>query len=146
MLNMKNLFLLFFSFIMIISCNIKYEDSKNCYDESFAYFSNNNVTTVEELDCEEQKIVKEQINKALKENEFVSNSRNENQYYKQCVVSYNKKGEKIIWVNCIRKNIGHENEWKKGILEMLDGGDNYFNLKINIRTKKYYEMYVNGFA
>ena len=29
---------------------------------------------------------------------------------------------------------------------MLDGGDNYFNLKINIRTKKYYEMYVNGFA
>ena len=57
-----------------------------------------------------------------------------------------KKGEKIIWVNCIRKNIGHENEWKKGILEMLDGGDNYFNLKINIRTKKYYEMYVNGFV
>ena len=146
MLNMKKLFILFFSFIMIISCNHKFEDSKDCFDDSFAYFSNNEVNTIEKLNCEEQRIVKDLINKALKENEFVSNNRNEKMYYKQCDVSYNEKGEKIIWVNCLRKSIGHEYEWKRGILEILDGGDNYFNLKININTKTYYEMYVNGVA
>lgn len=129
-----------------MSCGHKFEDSKDCFDNSFAYFSKNKSITIEKLNCDEQKIVKEIIRKALKESEFVSDDTNDNQYYKQCIISYNKEGEKIVWVNCVRKNIGYENEWNKAIIEVEDGGDYYFNLKININTKTYYEMYVNGFA
>lgn len=143
---MKNIFVLSCFFILIIGCNHKIQDSKQCFDDSFAYFSNNKITNTEILNCEEQIIVNELINKALKENISISNNRNANQYLKQCVVSYNEKGEKIIWVNCLKKKIGHENNWKNGILQILDGGDNYFNLKINMSTKTYSEMYVNGVA
>ncbi|HEY1056490.1 MAG TPA: hypothetical protein VGE24_15195 [Emticicia sp.] len=63
-------------------------------------------------------------------------------YKRQYMVSTNPRGEKEVWVNCFcYTNI--EN-WKKGILMAKDGGNCFFNLKINITKETYYDLRVNG--
>lgn len=75
-----------------------------------------------------------------KEN-FVINLSN---YKRQYIATLNSKGEKEVWVNCFcdpwKKN------WKKDLIMVDDGGNCYFNLKINLITGKYYELIVNGEA
>lgn len=65
-------------------------------------------------------------------------------YKRQYLTSINAKGEKEVWVNCLcSTNIKN---WKKGIIIVHDGGNCYFNLKINITTETYYNLIVNGEA
>ena len=66
-------------------------------------------------------------------------------YKKQLIVVRNKKGEKEVWVNCFCKTEEYPN-WKKNILLMLDGGNCYFNFKLNLTTKHFYKLLVNGEA
>ncbi len=65
-------------------------------------------------------------------------------YKRQYVAVTNEKGEKEVWVNCFC-NTWDEN-WKKGLIFVKDGGNCYFNLKINLAVGKYYELLVNGDA
>jgi hypothetical protein len=65
-------------------------------------------------------------------------------YNVQLVPIYNQKGEKEVWVNCFCRNSNEE--WNEHIVFVLDGGKCYFNLKINLTLKKYYEFQVNGEA
>lgn len=56
-------------------------------------------------------------------------------YYKrQYVPVFNDKEEKIVWINylCWFDDF----EWKKFPFIAIDGGDCYFNLTINLKTKK----------
>jgi hypothetical protein len=64
-------------------------------------------------------------------------------YKRQYIVVKNSKGEKEVWINCMcstRKN------WQKELIIVKDGGNCYFNLKINLTKKKYYDLGVNGGA
>jgi len=63
-------------------------------------------------------------------------------YKRQYVAILNAKGEKEVWVNCFC-GAGSQN-WKKNLILVLDGGNCYFNLKINLTTGQYYEFMVNG--
>ena len=63
-------------------------------------------------------------------------------YKKQLVAVLNRKGEKEVWMNCFCDNIGPK--WKKYILMVDDGGNCYFNLKVNLTTKTYSNLRVNG--
>jgi hypothetical protein len=63
-------------------------------------------------------------------------------YRKQLVAATNTKGEKEVWVNCFCRT--WDNRWKKEIMYVDDGGNCYFNLKINLTSKKYYDLGVNG--
>lgn len=65
-------------------------------------------------------------------------------YKRQYIVIENSVGEKEVWINCFCDN-EHTN-WKTTIVDMDDGGNCYFNLKINLTQKKYYELRVNGTA
>ena len=67
-------------------------------------------------------------------------------YVRQIVPGVNSKGQKIIWVNCICREFALPNNWRKGILSVDDGGSCFFNLRINLSTKKYYNLIVNGYA
>ena len=67
-----------------------------------------------------------------------------NDYKKQLVAVVNSKGEKEVWVNCLCAVDG--DSWRNEIIVVHDGGPCFFNLKINLRTRKVYEMVVNGFA
>src|SRR5690606_3023640 len=65
-------------------------------------------------------------------------------YKRQYVATLNSKGEKEVWVNCFCNS--HNRDWKTEIIVVKDGGNCYFNLKINLTTEKYYELMVNGDA
>lgn len=65
-------------------------------------------------------------------------------YKRQYVAVINTKGEKEVWVNCFC-GAGNQN-WRKNLIFVKDGGNCYFNLKINLTTGHYYELMVNGNA
>jgi hypothetical protein len=66
-------------------------------------------------------------------------------YKKQLIVVTNKKGEKEVWVNCFCSTWGND-RWKTEVMGVKDGGNCYFNFKINLKAGKFYEMSVNGVA
>ena len=67
-----------------------------------------------------------------------------NNYRKQLIVVINSKGEKQVWVNCFCSASG--DKWKNKIYVVDDGGNCFFSFKINLATKKYYDLGVNGSA
>ena len=65
-------------------------------------------------------------------------------YKKQLIVVTNKKGEKEVWINCFCST--WDSRWKTKLMIVHDGGNCYFNFKINLTKKKYYDFGVNGVA
>lgn len=65
-------------------------------------------------------------------------------YDRQFVAILNSKGEKEVWVNCFC--IISSNSWKRHIFQVDDGGNCFFNVKINLNKKTYYKLRVNGIA
>ena len=65
-------------------------------------------------------------------------------YRKQLIAVTNKNGEKEVWVNCFCRT--WDNRWKTQMMIVDDGGNCYFNFKINFATKKFYDLGVNGGA
>ena len=63
---------------------------------------------------------------------------------RQYVAIFNSTGEKEVWINCFCDT--WNKNWRKSIAIVCDGGNCYFQLKINITQKKYYDFYVNGHA
>jgi hypothetical protein len=77
----------------------------------------------------------------LDKQDFIINLK---KYKRQYIASINENGEKVVWVNCFCDNF--DIKWKNDIVFVLDGGNCYFNLKINLTTKEYFEFMVNGEA
>lgn len=65
-------------------------------------------------------------------------------YKRQYIAVTNKNGEKEVWVNCFCDF--RDKNWKENIVIVMDGGNCYFNLKMNLTTGKFYELMVNGEA
>jgi hypothetical protein len=65
-------------------------------------------------------------------------------YKRQYVAVINKKGDKEVWVNCFCQT--HNDNWRTSIIIVDDGGNCYFNLKINLTKEKCYDLIVNGLA
>jgi len=65
-------------------------------------------------------------------------------YSKQLFAVTNKNGEKEVWVNCFctADNL----DWKSTLIYVEDGATCFFNFKINLTTKAYYEFRVNAAA
>lgn len=64
-------------------------------------------------------------------------------YRRQLVAVENKKGEKVVWVNCFCAPMG---EWKTRIVFVHDGGTCFFNFQINPTKKTVSDFFVNGDA
>ncbi|HEY3251387.1 MAG TPA: hypothetical protein VGK25_09750 [Ignavibacteria bacterium] len=68
-------------------------------------------------------------------------------YNKQFIGAINDKGEKIIWVNCFCKSEANSfKDWKTRVVMVKDGGNCFFNLKVNVDKNEYYDIFVNGDA
>lgn len=65
-------------------------------------------------------------------------------YKRQYVATTNSKGEKEVWLNCFCGG-GYPN-WKTDLVFVKDGGNCYFNLKINLTSGECYDLMVNGNA
>lgn len=65
-------------------------------------------------------------------------------YKRQYMATINSKGEKEVWINCFC------GQWDKNSrtnpVLVKDGGNCFFNLKINLTTGEYFELMVNGNA
>ena len=66
-------------------------------------------------------------------------------YAKQIVGATNAQSQKEVWLNCFCR-AWDNNNWRKEILFVMDGGSCYFNLKINLATKTCFGLSVNGEA
>lgn len=69
------------------------------------------------------------------------------QYKKQYIAVINTKGEKEVWANCFCKAIEKRIEfvdWKKTPVKVIDGGNCFFNVKLNLARRKAYDLQVNS--
>lgn len=65
-------------------------------------------------------------------------------YKRQYMAVLNDQGQKEIWINGFCDT--WDKQWKKEVVLVHDGGNCYFNLKINLTTKECFELSVNGYA
>ncbi len=65
-------------------------------------------------------------------------------YKRQYIPCYNKKGEKIVWINCFIDADGVD--WKKEIVGLLgvDGGISYIDFNLNLTTGKFSELKIRA--
>ncbi|HMQ49773.1 MAG TPA: hypothetical protein PKA00_20045 [Saprospiraceae bacterium] len=66
-------------------------------------------------------------------------------FKRQYVPVINRDGQKEIWINFFCDDWGNDN-WKSGLMIVEDGGNCYFNLKVNLETGTYSELYINGYS
>ncbi len=66
-------------------------------------------------------------------------------FKRQYVPVINSAGQKEVWVNFFCYDWGTES-WKSDILIVSDGGNCYFNLKVNLETQSYSDLIINGYA
>lgn len=66
-------------------------------------------------------------------------------YKRQYVGLINQQGEKIVWVNFFAYDFDSE-DWQQDLVIVDDGGDDFFNIKINIENKRCFDLIVNGVA
>jgi len=64
-------------------------------------------------------------------------------YKMQLVPVVNSNGEKEVWINCFCND---EPSWKKSLVGPFDGGNCFFNLKVNLAKNIYYDLSVNSDA
>ncbi len=65
-------------------------------------------------------------------------------YKRQYIAIKNEIGQKEVWVNMFCYDILEK--WRTEIVDVSDGGNCYFNFKINLTKNKYYELMFNGEA
>lgn len=55
-------------------------------------------------------------------------------------------GEKIVYINCFCIKWGVFAHWKEVEESVDDGGNCYFQMKINLTKKNYFDFFVNGYG
>lgn len=67
------------------------------------------------------------------------------EYKRQLVAVITEKGEKEVWVNCFCGDIKAD-YWRKQEVVVDDGGNCFFNLRINLSTSTCHDLIINGMA
>jgi len=80
-------------------------------------------------------------------------------YRRQYIGYFNDKGEKLIYVNCFPVNedwaiqkakegnkILNIPRWYNSLFHVFDGGNRFWQIKLNLSTKKMFDFWVNGVA
>lgn len=109
--------------------------------DHYNYFSKN----VESIDLKQAdlKIIDEILYKCIKENP-TRLTRQSIKYNKQCIAVKNSKNEIEVLVFCSCNGNVDKEEFKYQIAQVNDGGDCFFNVKLNLKKKSYTELNING--
>ncbi len=67
-------------------------------------------------------------------------------YSRQYICALNKVGQKEVYINCFCELLGTDSNWKRSLVIVDDGGNCFFNLKLNLDANSYYDFFVNGLA
>lgn len=65
-------------------------------------------------------------------------------YKKQLIYATDNRGQVFVWINCLCQTPG--DDWRSRIPLIFDGGSCYFNLKLNLTTREYFDFSINGSA
>jgi|SRR5271169_1037639 len=63
-------------------------------------------------------------------------------YKCQYVPILNGENQREVWVNCFCQTM--DINWKSKIVQIMDGGTCFFNVRINLAKGSYFNLYVNG--
>ncbi len=88
---------------------------------------------------EYEKAIKDYPQYKIEKSQFFIDLKN---YKRQYVGTYNFYGGKEIFINCFCDY--DSNYWRKEIVRVFDGGNCFFNLKVNLTLNKYFDFNVNG--
>lgn len=148
--------LLFFVCLILVLCTNAQNGSKQfveskCvvlkWDKSYNWiFSSVKSSTLTDSEIKQvQDLLKRAVLDHNEKTKFVAEKIPSNKsYYIQLLPVINGKGQKEVWINCFCSVDG--NKWKNEICLVKDGGNFFFNLKINLTLKTFYAFMVNGYA
>ena len=139
---------------LLTSCSVNNKTNLNL-DKRVALFekgsdvfleSSSNLSTMSSSDF---LIVDEVLNKAIANDEFFFLKSKKlsslKKYYRQYMVYIDENNQKYVYINAMC-NLPEFMDWKKKFLHVSDGGECYWNIKINISKKSYESLIVNGYA
>ena len=99
-----------------------------------------------------EKLIKKYIVRSVEKKHRLPNQyrtpivhQNLDKYYRQYLGRIDKRGRKILYVNCFWKD--KENkfpDWKRKLIGICDGGSYYWDIKVNLKKKKCFDYSVNG--
>lgn len=68
-------------------------------------------------------------------------------YIKQLIPIINPKGQKLVYINCFGGDPSNkEYFWKNELIQVMDGGNGFFQLIINISTKTIISVRINDYG
>lgn len=104
----------------------------------------NEIVAVERLldDCIDEYNQKQPVKTSTDGRKYEPVLINLTSYKRQYVPVINNKGEKEVWVNCFRN--AYDQDWKNKLISVRGGGTGFFNVKVNLNQKRYYEFKVNS--
>jgi hypothetical protein len=88
-----------------------------------------------------EKVVKENPEYKIEKSQFFIDLKD---YKRQYIGTYNIYGGKEIFINCFCDS--DNDYWRKDIVRVFDGGNCYFNLRVDLTLKRYSDFNVNGSA
>lgn len=94
-----------------------------------------------------EKILKDSIGRVLKKQRYPNTSINRNtlkKYKRQYVGFITKNGDVVIWISLLRNKEIDDVELSKDIVTVLDGGEKYWSVFINLTKDTLYGVRING--
>lgn len=68
-------------------------------------------------------------------------------YTKQYLGYTLNKNDTIIYINCFYdKMIQGQNNWHSNLITVFDGWHYFFNVKYNVTTKRFFDLWINGWG
>lgn len=111
------------------------DNFKNIFDTGTnTYISKKDIVNIRQL-----------LNLSIREWSTKYNSNiKESLYVKQCISIINKKNEIEIWINGVSKESLFGENWEESYIRVFDGGDDYFQAKINLTRNYIYFFNISG--
>lgn len=67
-------------------------------------------------------------------------------YFRQYVGYVDSKGNRIVFINAVCKSYGQKSDLKKNWIFVLDGGSCFYQIKVDLTSKKCTDFSANGEA
>jgi hypothetical protein len=100
----------------------------------------------------ELSLVNDILKKAVLENSIITDSSRSYrrllniESYNRQYHAYSMKGQKLVFVNCFCGDPKYFPYWKKELVTVLDGGNCFFNVIINLSTQSHVQLRINGYG
>jgi hypothetical protein len=106
-------------------------------------------TPIKEDIIHAEKIINDSINsifRNIKINKHLLYRNVRRKYKRQYVGFLTKDGDIIVWINFLRGKEYDNNKLSKDIIQVFDGGENYWSIFVNLTKNTLYGMRINGIS